>query len=115
MANSSRLFELRTYHAAPGKSAALHDRFRNHTLALFETHGLDVVGFWTRLDAEGDPTETLVYLLAFADRAAADKAWSEFRNDSAWIKLRAETEQDGSLVASVDSVYLGATDYSALH
>ena len=29
-----RVFELRTYHAAPGKMEALHARFRDHTCKL---------------------------------------------------------------------------------
>jgi hypothetical protein len=30
----TRFFELRTYHAAPGKMEARHARFRDHTLKL---------------------------------------------------------------------------------
>jgi hypothetical protein len=60
----NRLFELRTYHAAPGKLAALQARFANHTLGLFARHGLTVVGFWVARDANGQPGDDLVYLLA---------------------------------------------------
>jgi hypothetical protein len=31
----NRVFELRIYHAAPGKMKALHARFRDHTWQLF--------------------------------------------------------------------------------
>lgn len=31
-----RVFEMRTYHAAPGKMKALHARFRDHTCAVQE-------------------------------------------------------------------------------
>jgi hypothetical protein len=31
----ARVFELRTYHAAPGKMKALHARFRDHTCRQF--------------------------------------------------------------------------------
>jgi hypothetical protein len=112
MTATSRLFELRTYHAAPGKLDALQARFRDHTMALFARHGMDVVGFWIPLDAEGNQTETLVYVLAFDDRAAADKAWTAFRDDPDWVKARADSEQDGRLTASVESVFMTATDYS---
>ena len=58
-----RAFELRTYTAADGKLDALNTRFREHTIALFEKHGMQVVGFWT---PTGDGAEnTLVYLLAY--------------------------------------------------
>ena len=92
---SSRVFELRTYHAEPGKLSALMDRFRDHTLALFEKHGIPLIGFWTPVDADGITSgpDTLVYLLAFEDRAAANAAWSAFRDDPAWIKARDESEQ----------------------
>jgi hypothetical protein len=33
----ARVFELRTYHAAPGKMKALHARFRDHTNRRFPT------------------------------------------------------------------------------
>ena len=36
-AQSSRVFELRTYTAADGKLQALSDRFRDHTVALART------------------------------------------------------------------------------
>jgi hypothetical protein len=115
MAASSRVFELRTYHAEPGKLSALMDRFRDHTLALFEKHGIPLIGFWTPVDADGvTSTDTLVYLLAFEDRAAANAAWSAFRDDPAWIKARDESEQHGKLVTAFESVYLAPTDLSPL-
>ncbi len=40
----ARLFELRTYHAEPGKLDALLGRFRDHTCKLFEKHGMTNVG-----------------------------------------------------------------------
>ena len=36
----TRVFELRTYYASPGKLDALHARFRDHTCKLFEKHGM---------------------------------------------------------------------------
>jgi NIPSNAP len=48
----ARVFELRTYHSAPGKMKALHARFRDHTNKLFEKHGMTVIGFWNPIDPE---------------------------------------------------------------
>src|SRR5262249_39301335 len=48
----TRVFEMRTYYAAPGKMAALHARFRDHTCKLFEKHGMTVIGFWSPIKAE---------------------------------------------------------------
>jgi hypothetical protein len=115
MAPSSRVFELRTYHAAPGKLHALQDRFRNHALALFDKHGLTVIGFWTPLDEDKDEKAgTLIYLLAFESRDAAQKAWLDFRADPAWVEAKADSEQDGPLTTLIESVYLNPTDYSPL-
>ena len=44
------VFELRTYHAHPGKLDALNARFRDHTHSLFQKHGMTPVGYWTPTD-----------------------------------------------------------------
>jgi hypothetical protein len=112
-AADSRVFEMRTYHANPGKMAALHARFRDHTCKLFERHGMTVIGFWSPIDKEKSE-EVLVYLLAFPSKEAADKSWKEFRDDPDWKKVKADSEKDGVLVKKVESVYLTGTDYSKL-
>lgn len=112
-AADARVFELRTYHANPGKMAALHARFRDHTIKLFEKHGMTVVGFWSPIDKEKSE-EVLVYLLAFPSKDAADKSWKAFREDPEWNKAKGDSEKDGPLVKKVESVYLNPTDYSKL-
>jgi hypothetical protein len=111
---ANRLFELRTYHAAPGKLDALQARFANHTLSLFAKHGLTVVGFWVARDANGQPGDDLVYILAFQDSEAREQAWEAFRADPDWLKARADSEADGPLVISLESVFLDPTSYSPL-
>ena len=110
------VFELRTYVAAPGKLDALHARFRNHTLALFRKHGMEVVGFWVPLDKdkEVEAGNTLVYILAFKSRAAAADAWKAFVADPAWVSAKKASEVDGPLVARLESVFFAGTDYSPL-
>lgn len=105
------LYELRTYTAAPGKLAHLHERFRTVTLGLFARHGLRVVGFWTPVEAVGSDDQ-LVYLLAFSDRDALESSWNAFRADPAWINAKAESERDGPLTARVESLLLAPTDYA---
>jgi hypothetical protein len=109
----ARVFELRTYHANPGKMAALHARFRDHTCKLFEKHGMTVIGFWSPIDKD-KAEEVLVYLLAFPSKEAADKSWKAFREDPDWVKAKGDSEKDGPLVKKVDSVFLTPTDYSKL-
>ena len=109
-----RVFELRTYTASPGKLDALNARFRDHTVALFKKHGMDVVAFWEPMDKENGAGDKLVYLLAFPSRAAAETAWKEFRADPEWIRVKAESETGGVLPAHIDSVFMSPTDYSPL-
>ncbi len=108
-----RVFEMRTYHAAPGKMTALHARFRDHTCKLFEKHGMTIVGFWVPTDAK-EAEKNLVYVLAYPSKAAADASWKAFREDPAWIKAKDESERDGALVSRYESVFLKPTDYSPI-
>ncbi len=109
----TRVFELRTYYAAPGKMDALHARFKNHTNKLFEKHGMTVVGFWVPTSS-AEAQKKLVYLLAFPSKEAAEKSWQAFLSDPDWIAAKKESERDGTLVIKIESVYLNPTDYSPL-
>lgn len=105
----SRCFELRVYYAAPGKLDDLHARFRNHTVKLFEKHGITNLGYWVPLE---NPENKLVYLLEFPSRAAAKESWKNFLADPDWRAAQQSSEVNGRLVAKVESTYLAATDYS---
>lgn len=104
-----RCFELRTYYANEGKLDGLHARFRDHTVALFEKHGMTNVGYWVPLD---NADNKLVYLLAYPSRAARGKAWKAFFGDPKWKAAYKASIADGKLVQRVESVFLKATDYS---
>jgi hypothetical protein len=109
----TRVFEMRTYYANEGKMKGLHARFRDHTCKLFEKHGMTIIGFWSPIDKEKSE-EVMVYILAYPNKEAADKAWKAFREDADWIKAKTESEKDGPLVKKVESVFLAPTDYSKL-
>lgn len=109
----TRIFELRTYYAMPGKLAALHRRFQDHTLAIFARHGLDLVAFLSPTD-EPERSNSLVYLLAFPDRAHAEQSWTSFRNDPDWIAAKAASEVDGPLLDHLESMYFEPTADSPL-
>ena len=113
-AGSGRVFELRTYTAALGKLDALNARFRDHTIALFRKHGMEVVGFWEPLDKEAGAGDKLVYMLSHKSRAAAEASWKAFRDDPEWVKAKADSEKDGPLTTKIESVFLAGTDYSPL-
>lgn len=105
----TRIYELRTYQAVPGKLDALLERIRDHAMPLFEKHGMTNVGYWVEQDEEGSPTESLVYLVTHASRAGAAKAWEDFWADPEWLSSRGE-----QVVAGVTSRFLDPTEFSAL-
>jgi hypothetical protein len=81
MTTGTRSLELRTYVASPDKRDALPSRFRDHTTTLFEKHGMENLGYWVALDGDGEPTETLIYVLAHDSRVAAKESWAAFYVD----------------------------------
>jgi hypothetical protein len=60
-AKDERVFELRTYTTNPGKLEALHKRFRDHTNRIFKKHGIEIVGYWTPVEAPLSQ-DTLIYI-----------------------------------------------------
>lgn len=107
------IYELRTYHAAPGMIEALHERFRTLTLRIFTRHQMEVVGFWTVEPRDRD-AGTLIYLLRFPSQEALDRAWASMRSDPEWRQGKAATERNGKLVDRIESQVLVPTDYSPL-
>ena len=108
-----RVFEIRTYTAAEGKLDALHARFRDHTLRIFEKHGMTSIGYFKPLDAPLSQN-TLIYVLAHPSREAAKKNWAAFGADPEWQKVSAESQVNGKLVTKVDSVFADPADYSPM-
>jgi hypothetical protein len=135
------VFELRTYITTPNNLDNLHARFRDHTMKLFEKHGITNLAYWTldksdkatvgKLLTANSPTgqekseadakspagpEALVYLLAHPSVEARNKAFDAFRADPDWVKAKGESEKAGSLTAKdgVKSLMLKATDYSPM-
>src|SRR5579872_698221 len=88
------VYELRTYTTNPGKLPDLHKRFRDHTMALFEKHGMKNVGYWVPTDKP----DTLIYIVQHKSRPAADQSWKEFSSDPEWKKVYKESHKNGVLV-----------------
>jgi hypothetical protein len=101
------IYELREYLAVEGRSAALHSRFADHTLALFERHGLEVAGFWTDHANDG----RILYLLRFPDDEAHRQAWTAFGQDPDWKSVKEASEADGPIVAEMHSTILTSPAY----
>jgi len=108
---STVVYELRVYHAAPGKLGELLARFRDHTIKLFDRHGLKSVAYWTPVD-EPQKSNTLVYILQHPSREAAAANWKSFQDDPEWKSVKEKSEVNGKLTEKVDSTYLVLTDFS---
>jgi NIPSNAP len=110
---AGRVFEIRTYTAPEGKLDELHARFRDHTLRIFEKHGMTSIGYFKPQDAPLSQN-TLIYVLAHPSREAAKKNWAAFGADPEWQKVSAESQVNGKLVTKVDSVFADPADYSPM-
>ena len=112
-AAKSPVYEMRTYYTNEGKLPDLQARFRNHTMKLFEKHGMKNVGYWVPQDAPAS-ANTLIYIISHESREAAKKSWAAFVADPEWKKVRDASEANGKIVSKVESVYMDATDYSPI-
>ena len=106
------LYELRVYHAVPGKLPALVKRFEMITTKFWEKHGIRQVGFWTSVISESN--NDLYYMLEWQDLAERQQKWDAFMNDPDWIKAKTETEKDGVLYTHITNRILAPTSFSKL-
>ena len=110
LAAENRVFEMRTYYTHEGKLPALLARFREHTVKLFEKHGMTNIGYWV----PKEKPNTLVYILAHKSEAAAKASFDAFRQDPDWVKARDASEAAGKIVVKVESVFMDPTDFSKI-
>ena len=106
------LYELRIYHAVPGKLPALIKRFETTTIKFWDKHGIRQVGFWTSVISESN--NNLYYMLEWKDLAERQQKWDAFMNDPDWVKARSETEKDGVLSTHITNLILAPTSFSRL-
>ncbi len=111
--SSSRVFELRTYTTFPGRLDTLHNRFEQHTIRIFERHGMTNIGYFSPQD-EPLSENTLIYLLAHDSREAADTSWASFIADPEWQRVAEESQVDGRIIEKLERVFLDPTDYSQM-
>lgn len=108
------IYEMRRYDCMPGKLANLHELMEKLAIPVFERLGMTVVGCWS--PAVGDDENCLIYLLAYEDMGARQKAWDNFWVDPEWTEGRAKlaAKFGGPVVARSNSVFLKAAPYSNL-
>jgi hypothetical protein len=106
------IYEMRIYRTLPGRLPNLLARFQNHTLRIWEKHGIRQAGFWTTL--VGDSNNELTYLLAWESLAERETKWPAFAADPEWLAARNESEKDGPIVATISNQILAPTAFSSV-
>lgn len=111
----ARCFELRIYTVDKSRVGTgdfkggineLHQRFREQELAIFKKHGAEIVGVWQQMN---NP-DTLVWMLAYRDRAHRDDVWAKFGADPDWTALRTKY----NVPISANTFLMSASDYSPM-
>ncbi|MSU03752.1 MAG: NIPSNAP family protein [Pedosphaera sp.] len=114
---AGRVFELRTYTAVKGKLGDLNKRFRDHTLGLFQKHGIKNIAYWNLMSDQKNADSDLVCIISHPSKEGSKTSFDSFHKDPAWVAAKANSEKiGGSLIAEggVKSEFLKATDYSPI-
>lgn len=111
--NEGPVYELRTYTATPGNLDNLLTRFRDHTMRIFEKHGMTNVAYWVPLDPEL-ADDTLIYILKHDSMEAAQASWRAFGSDPEWQEVNEASNRNGPILDSVVRQYMAMTDFSPM-
>lgn len=111
-----RVFELRTYKTTPNHLPNLLERFRNHTLKLFEKFGMTNIMYWTPTDKAQGSDDILIYFLTHKSKESGLASFKAFGADPEWqaVKKASEEKAGGSLTISVTSEYFAPATFSPL-
>ena len=102
--------QLRLYEIFENNKAALHDRFRDHTVRIMKRYGFNIIALWET--NHKDRTE-LAYLLDWPDEATMKQAWAGFMADEEWARIKKEwTPVHGRAVGEIQDRTLRRTAYS---
>ena len=112
-AQDQKLYELRIYKSTEGNLGNLNARFRDHTMRLFEKHGMENIGYWTPVSEE-ERDDTLVYVIAHDSEEAAAASWRAFGQDPEWQAAAEASNANGQILAGIENKYMVATDYSPM-
>ncbi|HYX68406.1 MAG TPA: NIPSNAP family protein [Terriglobales bacterium] len=109
-ADSDRVFELRVYHAVPGKLPALETRFRDTTSKILARHNIIVIAYWVT-DDKSASDNSFIWVVAHSSREEGKKNWQAVGADPEFQKV-IQAEQAEKLVEKVDVTYMRPTDFS---
>ncbi|MEO5807461.1 NIPSNAP family protein [Devosia sp.] len=106
------IYELRIYECLPGRLPALLKRFNDHTLKLWDKHGIRQAGFFTTMI--GESHQRLTYFVAWESLAEREVKWAAFGSDPDWHKARDDSERDGQILSNISSQLLSPTAFSSV-
>lgn len=111
---SPRIFNLRVYESHNERAHLKKvEMFRLGELEIFKRVGLNPCFFGHAV--AGGRMPNLTYLLEFADEEARAKAWSRFREDAEWKRLKSrEGFADREIVSKITNRILVPTSYSQM-
>ena len=113
-AQSQRVFELRTYTAPDGKLPSCTARFRDHTLRIFDKHGMTSVGYWVPQDAPRKDN-TLIYLISHPAAKRRRRTGPTSRRIPNGRRCASNRRSTARSSARSMSVFMDATDYSPIN
>jgi len=106
------IYELRVYHAVPGRLPDLLKRFDTITLKSGERHKIKQAGFWTRPGRRVQPGALLPAAMGLARRPRDE--WNAFQADPEMAHQARRNEKNGPIVARVINSFLQPTSFSAV-
>ena len=111
---SHKLYELRIYESPTNRQLnLLHDRFSGGEINVFHKNGIRPILYANTVFGTNMPN--MAYLIPFASADHRDKAWTAFRNDPDWIKLRDDSiRRGGEIVRNITSIFLSPMRFSML-
>lgn len=94
------IYEIREYTTVPGRMPASAARFRDHTLRLFERHGM-ALELISLTEVGEDSNNELVYVLSFESCRELQDRWAAFPADPQWQQAKLASEADGPIAARI--------------
>lgn len=113
-AHGKRIFQLRIYES-PSNQAHVRkvEMFHRGEFEIFKAAGCEAVFYSDTL--VGPRLPNLAYMLSFKDMADLNARWDVFRNDPAWVKLKASPRYAfEEIVSNITNLVLSPTPYSQI-
>lgn len=109
-----KVFELRIYESPTYKQLGyLHERFAGGEIDLFHKSGIHPLLYADTVIGPKRPN--MAYLIPFESEAHREKAWSAFRDNPDWQRLRDESiRRGGEIVRNITNLLLVPTSFSML-